>query len=55
MEGTYSQLLPRTAWSGTNFTLEWERFKEEQKAVLRAMKLPGKLKQVGRCFSWGGY
>jgi len=31
---------------GTNFTLEWERFKEEQKAVLRAMKLPGKLKQA---------
>uniref|UniRef100_A0A7S1T4F7 C2 domain-containing protein n=1 Tax=Tetraselmis chuii TaxID=63592 RepID=A0A7S1T4F7_9CHLO len=31
---------------GTNFTLEWERFKEEQKAVMRAAKLPAKLKQA---------
>jgi len=31
---------------GTNFTLEWERNKGEQKAVSRAAELPGKLKQI---------
>mmetsp|Transcript_15392 Transcript_15392/g.36567 ORF Transcript_15392/g.36567 Transcript_15392/m.36567 type:complete len:794 (+) Transcript_15392:707-3088(+) len=31
---------------GTNFTLAWERFKEEQKALDRASKLPGRLRQA---------
>ena len=31
---------------GTNFTLEWEKSKNEQKAILRASKLPSKLKDI---------